>query len=44
MSQQKFKELSEGSGVFNEKSLEFQKLIMDRSGLGNETALPPGQS
>ena len=42
MTQSRFKELSEQSGVFNEKSLEFQNLIMERSGLGNDTSLPPG--
>lgn len=32
---------SEKSGIFDEKSLEFQKKILQRSGLGDETYLPP---
>ncbi|MCO5585593.1 hypothetical protein L7F22_039528 [Adiantum nelumboides] len=32
---------SEKSGVFDEKSLDFQKKILERSGLGEETYLPP---
>ncbi|KAI5055785.1 hypothetical protein GOP47_0029306 [Adiantum capillus-veneris] len=32
---------SEKSGSFDEKSLDFQKKILERSGLGEETYLPP---
>jgi 3-ketoacyl-CoA synthase len=42
MPQDKFKHLSGVSGVFSEQSLEFQEKIMERSGLGDETYLPPG--
>lgn len=41
MPQDKFKHLSGVSGVFSEQSLEFQEKIMERSGLGDETYLPP---
>lgn len=43
MTHEKFKFLSKESGVFNQKSLEFQNVIMERSGLGNDTSLPPGK-
>ncbi|CAM6129844.1 unnamed protein product [Calypogeia fissa] len=36
-----FMEHSRLSGHFDERSLEFQKKIMERSGLGEKTALPP---
>ena len=36
-----FMERSATSGFFDEKSLKFQELILSRSGLGEETYLPP---
>ncbi|KAH7446352.1 hypothetical protein KP509_01G052400 [Ceratopteris richardii] len=36
-----FMRCSVAMGVFNEKSLEFQRKICERSGLGEETYLPP---
>jgi 3-ketoacyl-CoA synthase len=37
-----FVELSKKSGVFSEKAMQFQERIMEKSGLGDETYLPPG--
>lgn len=42
MSQDRFRNLSRGSGVFTEQSMEFQEKIMERSGLGDNTYLPMG--
>jgi FAE1/Type III polyketide synthase-like protein len=39
-----FVELSKKSGVFSEKAMQFQERIMEKSGLGNETYLPPGEA
>ncbi|KAL2642407.1 hypothetical protein R1flu_009994 [Riccia fluitans] len=36
-----FMECSKKTGVFNEKSLEFQRKILERSGLGQDTYFPP---
>lgn len=37
-----FVELSKASGAFGEKAMNFQERIMEKSGLGDETYLPPG--
>jgi len=29
--------------VFSERAMDFQERIMDKSGLGDETYLPPGE-
>jgi FAE1/Type III polyketide synthase-like protein len=39
-----FVELSKKSGVFSEKAMQFQERIMEKSGLGDETYLPPGEA
>lgn len=39
-----FVELSKKSGVFSDKAMQFQERIMEKSGLGDETYLPPGDS
>jgi 3-ketoacyl-CoA synthase len=41
MSMEKFMDTTRRAGVFDEKSVEFQRKIMERSGLGDETYLPP---
>ncbi|XP_072988803.1 3-ketoacyl-CoA synthase 1-like [Typha latifolia] len=42
ISNQGFLEMTESTGVFNKESLNFQTKITTRSGLGDETYLPPG--
>lgn len=42
VTKQLFVDLSRSSGAFGEKAMEFQERIMARSGLGDETYLPPG--
>ncbi len=41
MSMQKFMDTTERAGVFDKRSVEFQKKILERCGLGDETYLPP---
>jgi 3-ketoacyl-CoA synthase len=41
MSMERFMDTTRRAGVFDEKSVEFQRKIMERSGLGDETYLPP---
>ncbi|RWW65060.1 hypothetical protein BHE74_00027671 [Ensete ventricosum] len=41
ISKQCFLEMSEGIGLFNGESLDFQTKLTNRSGLGDETYLPP---
>lgn len=38
-----FVELSKKSGVFSDNAMQFQERIMEKSGLGDETYLPPGK-
>ena len=42
MPHQKFLDLSEECKTFTEKSMDFQRKIIERSGLGDETYLPDG--
>ncbi|CAD5174888.1 unnamed protein product [Musa acuminata subsp. malaccensis] len=42
ISKQGFLEMTECTGMFNDESLDFQTKITNRSGLGDETYLPPG--
>ncbi len=41
MSMEKFMDTTERAGVFDKRSVEFQKKILERCGLGDETYLPP---
>ena len=43
MPHSKFLQLSEDCKAFTEKSMEFQRKIIERSGLGDETYLPEGR-
>jgi hypothetical protein len=42
MPHSKFLQLSEDCKAFTEKSMDFQRKIIERSGLGDETYLPDG--
>ena len=42
VSRAKFKNFSRDVGKFDEKSMSFQERLIDRSGLGDATSLPPG--
>ncbi len=41
MSMEKFMDTTERAGVFDKRNVEFQKKILERCGLGDETYLPP---
>ena len=43
MPHSKFLQLSEDCKAFTEKSMDFQRKIIERSGLGDETYLPEGR-
>eukprot|EP00208_Stichococcus_sp_RCC1054_P001072 CAMPEP_0206145068 /NCGR_PEP_ID=MMETSP1473-20131121/26246_1 /ASSEMBLY_ACC=CAM_ASM_001109 /TAXON_ID=1461547 /ORGANISM="Stichococcus sp, Strain RCC1054" /LENGTH=509 /DNA_ID=CAMNT_0053541129 /DNA_START=200 /DNA_END=1729 /DNA_ORIENTATION=- len=42
LTKEMFVRLSRATGVFGEKAMQFQERIMEKSGLGDETYLPPG--
>lgn len=42
ISKESFLEMTESTGCFNDKALDFQTKITNRSALGDETYLPPG--